>query len=88
MLYDVITLGITPDQLRYDSCEKLYSLDLRELVVPALLLSGAVRGRLADINDIEIVITSYSIHYTKLYEEIAMKDSTQAHLKTGNSSAL
>ncbi len=49
------TLAIDASQLQQDETDKLYSLPLQDLVVPASLSSGEVRGRRMAPGDLELI---------------------------------
>lgn len=49
-------LELSPTDLRHDEAEKLYSLQLSDLIMPGLLQSSRVRGRLADKHDIDLLV--------------------------------
>jgi RimJ/RimL family protein N-acetyltransferase len=54
--------GIVDAQVQFDEVEKLYSLALSDLVVPALLRSGAVRGRRIEARDVDL-LTRWFVAY-------------------------
>lgn len=72
-------LGLSAVDLRYDDVEKLYSLNLNDLIVPGILTTGQVRGRLANHNDIDLLV-DWRIAYLKetLDEQETPESSTQA----------
>jgi RimJ/RimL family protein N-acetyltransferase len=48
-------LGWSPSMLRHDEVDKLYRLKLSDLIVPEILATGHVRGRLAKNGDIDLL---------------------------------
>jgi RimJ/RimL family protein N-acetyltransferase len=48
-------LGLSLSDLRHDEVEKLYSLELSDLIVPEILATGQVHGRLARNADIDLL---------------------------------
>jgi RimJ/RimL family protein N-acetyltransferase len=48
-------LGLSHSDLRHDEVEKLYSLELNDLIIPGILATGRVRGRLARNTDIDLL---------------------------------
>lgn len=57
-------LGLTAPDLRFDETEKLYSLSLKDLIIPKVLASGRVNGRLANLNDVDL-LARWRIAYLK-----------------------
>jgi ribosomal protein S18 acetylase RimI-like enzyme len=56
-------LGIEEARIQLDQVEKLYSLALEDLIVPAPLRSGQVRGRRMEPGDLDVV-TEWNIAYS------------------------
>lgn len=46
----------SPSEIQLDSTEKLYALELDHLKIPAPLFSGKLKGRKAEINDLDLLI--------------------------------
>ena len=79
MLYEVITDAIVPldpsGSFEYGETARRLTLDEMQRIAPAL---GA--GHLEQ-HHVPAVITSYSIHYTKLYEEIEAVTLVFLHIR-------
>jgi predicted GNAT family acetyltransferase len=68
------TLGIDASQLQQDEVDRLYSLPLKELVVPDCLSSGEVRGRRMAPGDLEL-ISEWRVGYE--IEALGEQDSAE-----------
>jgi predicted GNAT family acetyltransferase len=68
------TLKIDDSKIQLDETEKLYSLQLEDLIIPRSLRSGEVRGRRIEPRDLERII-EWTVAY--LIEALGEKDSPQ-----------
>ena len=76
MLYEVIT---TSDEIQGTVRIAAFTSALEKIVIPAVSklskMYPKLQIRLTEMEpDVSIVITSYSIHYTKLYERVTTLD--------------
>jgi RimJ/RimL family protein N-acetyltransferase len=76
-------LALTGDNLQMDEPEKLYSLELGRLVMPALLTGGRARGRLAQSGD-EDLLTEWRLGY---YLEMHLAEDNAQLRKTARQNA-
>ncbi len=76
-------LGLSTVDLRYDEVEKLYSLNLDDLIVPGILSTGQVRGRLANQRDIDLLV-----NWRIAYLEETLNEQETPDLVNSNAQAI
>jgi predicted GNAT family acetyltransferase len=73
-------LGIAPSALRLDSVESLFQLRLAALRVPAPLLDGRLRARLAERKDLDVLTAwraAFSIEALQAIESVELLQSSR-----------
>lgn len=77
-------LGIDPENIQLDSTDKLYSLALADLIVPAALHSGELQARRIKADDLALMIdwrVAYAIETLGAEESAALHDESRSSIE-------
>ncbi len=77
-------LNIAESQVQLDDTENLYSLPLKDLLVPELLESGRCRGRRASLSDLELMVEwrlAFSIEALGEHDSSDLRKQTRSSIK-------